>query len=129
MKTLSDILIPHWLIFWVASHIGSHHFMAVTSADDKATFLLCSYFFLYVVVEFVELTWHIRHDPICKNMWNFFFNSIFCHEVDDILKMVQGISIEDFPNYKCYFITFDHRGPLLPAKKLVIFLPKSFFVS
>ena len=37
--------IPQWLIDWVASQIESHHFMAATSVDKKATFLLCSYFF------------------------------------------------------------------------------------
>ena len=61
----------------------------------------------------------------------FFFNSIFCHEVDDILTNgLKGISIEDFLNYKCYFITFDHRGLLLSATKLqsqVIF-PKKFLL-
>ena len=28
--------------------------------------------FLYVFVDFVKLTWHIRYDPQCKNRWNFF---------------------------------------------------------
>ena len=43
--------------------------------------------FLYVFVEFVELTWHIRHDPKCENRWNFFFNPIFCHELHEIPTM------------------------------------------
>ena len=32
--------------------------------------------------------------------------------------MVLAIVIGDFSNYKCYFMTFVHKGPLLSATKL-----------
>ena len=63
-------------------------------------------FLLYVVVEFVKLTWYIRHDPICKNMWNFFFNSIFCHEVDDILTIGLRHFNRGFPKLQTLFYYF-----------------------
>ena len=60
------------IIDWVKSFKGCH------ISCRQSHVLLCSYFFfLYVVVEFVELTWHIRHDPKCENRWNFFSTRFF----------------------------------------------------
>ena len=73
------------------SHFGSHRILGhITSRlphqlTTKPRFYCVPTVFLYVFVEFVELTWHIRHDPKCENRWNF-FNPIFCHELHEILK-------------------------------------------
>ena len=82
-----------YLIFWyrIGSYFGSHHILGhITSRlphqlTTKPCFYCVPTVFLYVVVEFVELTWHIRHDPKCENRWNFFFKPIFCHELHEIL--------------------------------------------
>ena len=73
------------------SYFGSHRILGhITSRlphqlTTKPRFYCVPTVFLYVFVEFVELTWHIRHDPKCENRWNFFFNPIFCHELHEIL--------------------------------------------
>ena len=71
--------------------IGSRHRLGQISSrlphqlTTKPRFYCVPTVFLYVFVEFVELTWHIRHDPKCENRWNFFFKPIFCHELHEIL--------------------------------------------
>ena len=72
-------------------YFGSHRILGHITwrlphqLTTKPRFYCVPTVFLYVFVEFVELTWHIRHDPKCENRWNFFFNPIFCHELHEIL--------------------------------------------
>ena len=90
----------------VAHILGQISWRLPHQLTTKPHFNCVPTFFLYVVVEFVELTWHIRHDSICKNMWNFFFNSIFCHEVDDILTNGLRHFNRGFPKQQTLFYYF-----------------------
>ena len=49
--------------------------------------------------------------PICKNIGNFFFNSIFWHEVDEILKNDFSHCNWGFPNLQMLFYYFWSQGP------------------
>ena len=94
------------------SYFGSHHILGhITSRlphqlTTKPRFYCVPTVFLYVFVEFVELTWHIRHDPKCENRWNFFFSPIFCHEVDNILTNGFRHFNRGFPKLQTLFYYF-----------------------
>ena len=94
------------------SYFGSHRILGhITSRlphqlTTKPRFYCVPTVFLYVFVEFVELTWHIRHDPKCENRWNFFFSPIFCHEVDNILTNGFRHFNRGFPKLQTLFYYF-----------------------
>ena len=89
---IDSLYFPHiYNKYCSGSYFGSHRILGhITSRlphqlTTKPRFYCVPTVFLYVFVEFVELTWLIRHDPKCENRWNFFFNPIFCHELHEIL--------------------------------------------
>ena len=71
---LSEIGFKYFGMYRSGSHFGSHRILGhITSRLPhqlmlKPRFYCVPTVFLYV---FVELTWHIRHDPKCENRWNF----------------------------------------------------------
>ena len=99
-------------VYRSGSHFGSHRILGhITSRlphqlTTKPRFYCVPTVFLYVFVEFVELTWHIRHDPKCENRWNFFFSPIFCHEVDNILTNGFRHFNRGFPKLQTLFYYF-----------------------